>query len=141
MLDPAARDLAQGRNFAALTTMLPSGHPSTQVMWVDADDDHILINTEVGRQKWINTGKDPRVALAIMDAANPYYYTEVRGRVVEMVTGPQARAHIDKLAQKYVGTPYASQIRTERVILKISAERVRFHEEPPKTFGARENGS
>ena len=44
MLDAAARELAQGKNFAAPTTLLPGGQPSTQVMWVDADDDHILIN-------------------------------------------------------------------------------------------------
>ena len=141
MLDPAARDLAQAKNFAALTTMLPSGQPSTQVMWVDADDDHVLINTEVGRQKWINVEHDPRVTVTVMDAANPYFYVEVRGRVVEQVTGPEARDHIDSLAQKYVGTPYASQIRTERVILKIAADRVRFHEEPPNSVGAREAAS
>jgi PPOX class probable F420-dependent enzyme len=137
MLDPAARALAQGKNFAALTTLLPSGQPSTQVMWLDADDEHILINTEVGRQKWTNVSNDPRVTVTIMDAANPYYYAEVRGRVVHTVTGPEARAHIDTLAQKYVGGPYASQIGTERVILKIAAERVRFHEEPPNSVGAR----
>ena len=141
MLDPAARDLACGVNFAALTTMLPSGQPSTQVMWVDANDEHILINTEVGRQKWTNVTNDPRVAVTIMDAANPYYYAEVRGRVVETVTGPEARAHIDALAQKYVGTPYASDIKSERVILKIAAERVRVHEEPPNTVGARRTDS
>jgi PPOX class probable F420-dependent enzyme len=138
MLDVAARNLAQGKNFAALTTMLPSGQPSTQVMWLDADDEHILINTEVGRQKWINVTNDPRVTVTVMDATNPYYYAEVRGRVVEFVTGPEAREHIDSLAQKYVGTPYASQIRTERVILKVLAERVRFHEEPPHSVGSRD---
>jgi PPOX class probable F420-dependent enzyme len=138
MLDPTARDLARGVNFAALTTMLPSGQPSTQVMWVDADDEHILINTEVGRQKWTNVRNDPRVAVTVMDAANPYYYAEVRGRVVQTVTGPEARAHIDALAQKYVGSPYASTIQSERVILKIEADRVRFHEEPPDSVGARQ---
>ena len=51
MLDENIKSLAQAKNFAAFTTLLPSGQPMTHVMWVDADDEHILINTEVGRQK------------------------------------------------------------------------------------------
>lgn len=127
MLDPAARDLAQGQNFAALTTLLPSGQPSTQIMWVDADDDYVLINTEIGRQKFRNVGLDPRVTVTVIDAASPYHYAEIRGKVAETVTGPAARAHIDALALKYTGGPYANQISTERVILKIVPERVRFN--------------
>jgi hypothetical protein len=38
-------ELARGQNFAALTSLLPNGHPQTQVMWVDADDQRLLINT------------------------------------------------------------------------------------------------
>jgi PPOX class probable F420-dependent enzyme len=127
MLDTAARDLARGKNFAALTTILPSGQPSTQVMWVDADDDYVLINTETGRQKYLNVSKDPRVTVTVIDASNPYSYAEIRGRVVEMVTGPEARDHIDALSQKYTGGPYAGVIGTERVILKIVPARVRFN--------------
>jgi PPOX class probable F420-dependent enzyme len=127
MLDSAAKELAQGKNFAALTTMLPSGQPSTQVMWVDADDDHVLINTEVHRQKFINVGKDPRVAVTVIDAANPYRYAEIRGKVTETVTGPEARAHIDALSQKYTGGPYGPQVQSERVILRITPDRVRFN--------------
>ena len=127
MLDTAARDLARGKNFAALTTLLPSGQPSTQVMWVDADDDHVLINTETGRQKFVNVSKDPRVTVTVIDADNPYRYAEIRGRVVETVGGAQARDHIDALAQKYTGGPYAGEIATERVIFKIAPERVRFN--------------
>ncbi|HLI01429.1 MAG TPA: PPOX class F420-dependent oxidoreductase [Acidimicrobiales bacterium] len=128
MLDPAARDLARGKNFAALTTILPSGQPSTQVMWVDADDDSVLINTEVDRQKFANVSKDPRVTVTVIDAGNPYHYAEIRGRVSDTVTGPEARAHIDALAQRYVGRPYhEADIQSERVILKITPERVRVN--------------
>ena len=127
MLEPRARDLARGKNFAALTTLLPDGQPSTQVMWVDADDDHVLINTEVGRQKFRNVKRDPRVTVTVIDAESPYRYAEIRGRVVETVAGDEARRHIDALSEKYVGGPYANPIQTERVILKIAPERVRFN--------------
>ena len=48
-LDPAAKAMATEPNFATLTTLFEDGTPQTQVMWVDADDDHLLINTEVHR--------------------------------------------------------------------------------------------
>lgn len=126
MLDPVVTELATGRNFAALTTLMPDGQPQTQVMWVDADGDHILINTEVDRQKQRNVTRDPRVTVAVIDSANPYHYAEIRGRVVEQVRGPEARAHIDACSMRYNGTPYpAENIGTERVILRIAPDRVR----------------
>lgn len=115
--------MAQGKNFAALTTMLPSGMPMTHMMWVDADDDYVLFNTEVHRQKYKNVKGNPVVAVAIIDATNPYHYAEVRGRVVGEVRGDKARAHIDELAQKYTGQPYSAEIQSERVILQIEPER------------------
>lgn len=125
MFDETAKELLTGKNFAALTTLLPGGQPSTQMMWVDADDAHILINTETGRQKFRNVSRDPRVAVTVIDQSNPYRYTEVRGRVVGTITGTEAREHIDQLSEKYTGGPYANPITTERVILQIEPERVR----------------
>jgi PPOX class probable F420-dependent enzyme len=125
MVDEAVKHLAQGKNFGALTTMLPSGQPMTHVMWVDADDNYVLINTETHRQKYKNVQHDPRVSVAIVDAANPYHYAEVRGRVVGEVTGPAARAHIDELSEKYTGGPYSNPVTSERVILQIIPDRQR----------------
>jgi PPOX class probable F420-dependent enzyme len=124
MLDDAVRALASGPNFAALTTLMASGQPQTHVMWVGCDDDHVLINTEVHRQKYRNVARDPRVTVAIIDVTNPYSYAEVRGRVVETVTGDEARAHIDELSVKYTGKPYANPVQSERVILRIAPDRV-----------------
>jgi PPOX class probable F420-dependent enzyme len=122
MIDPTVKDLATGKNFAALTTLFGDGHPQTQIMWVDADDEHVLINTEVHRQKYKNVHRDPRVTVTVFDAANPYHYAEVRGRVVEEVRGEDARAHIDHLSQKYTGGPYTNPIQSERVLLKIAPD-------------------
>jgi len=123
MIDDAIKTLATGKNFAILTTLLPDGQPQSQVMWVDADDDHILINTEMHRQKFKNVERDPRATVTIVEADNPYSYAEVRGRVVEVVRGDEARAHIDTLSQKYVGKPYGAEVQSERVILKIAPDR------------------
>jgi len=123
MIKDAVKTLAQGKNFAALTTLMPDGQPQTHVMWVHCDDDHILINTEVHRRKFKNVQADPRVTVAIWEAGNPYLFAEVRGRVVETVTGPDALASINSLSQKYTGGDYSPEIQSERVILKIAPDR------------------
>ena len=122
-LEPRVRELAQAVNFAALTVNLPSGRSMTHVMWVDADDDHVLINTEVHRAKFKAVERDPRVTVMVWVKDDPYRYAEVRGRVVETVRGPEARAHIDALSQKYRGRDYdPSIIKSERVILRIAPD-------------------
>ena len=113
-------ELARGKNFAALSTLLPGGHPQTQVMWVDADDEYLLINTEVHRQKFKNVERDPRVTITIWEREDPYRFVEVRGEVVGKVKGPPARDHIDKLSHKYHGRPYGTKVRSERIILRIA---------------------
>lgn len=123
-IEPAVAELAHGKNFAAFTTMLPSGYPMTHVMWVDCDDEHMLINTEIDRQKYRNVQANPLVTVTVIDSTNPYRFVEVRGEVVESVLGDEARSNIDALSQKYTGQPYnAANIKTERVILKIRPSR------------------
>lgn len=127
-LEPLVRELAEGRNFAAFTVHLPSGAAMTHVMWVDATDDEVLINTEVHRDKFRAVERDPRVTVTVWDAADPYHYAEVRGLVVATVRGPEARAHIDKLSRKYRGKDYdPSIIKSERVILRIAPKSQKVH--------------
>lgn len=127
MLHDKVRTLAEGANFAALTTVLPDGQPQTHIMWVGCDDEHIIINTEVHRRKFKNIERDPRVTVTIWDADNPYSFVEVRGHVVDTVTGDEARGNIDALSQKYMGRDYASDIQSERVILRIAPDRQVIH--------------
>ncbi|MEX0836464.1 MAG: PPOX class F420-dependent oxidoreductase [Nitriliruptor sp.] len=123
-LDDDVRTLATGKNFGAMTTLFDDGTPQTQVMWVDADDQHLLINTEVHRQKFKNVERDPRVTVAVIDHENPYRYVEVRGHVIEVVRGQEARDHIDACSQRYFGKDYPSPIQSERAILRIEPDRV-----------------
>ena len=125
MLEEGVRQLAKERNFAVLTTLLPDGQLMSHVMWVDCDDEHVVINTETHRQKVKNIRRDPRVTVTIWDAGDPYRYAEVRGEVVETVAGPEARAHIDELSMKYNGHEYRNQIQSERLILRIKPLRQR----------------
>ena len=128
MIEDFVKELAQAANFGTITTLLRDGSPATHVMWVDCDDDHVILNTETGRMKYRNVLRDPRVSVVVWDAEDPITYVEVRGKVVETVAGQEARDHIDKLSMKYDGKPYpSSNIKTERVILKIAPERQRLY--------------
>ena len=125
MLDPVIRDLARSKNFGSISVHLPSGAIATHVMWVDADDEHVLINTEVHRAKYKAISANPEVTVAIWTADNPYAYAEVRGTVAGEVRGPQARAHIDELSKKYTDHEYQGEIKSERVILQVAPRRQR----------------
>jgi PPOX class probable F420-dependent enzyme len=123
-LHPVTRELARGRNFAAISSLLPSGQIQTQYIWVGTDGERLYVNTETHRQKFKDMQADPRVTLAIRDEQNPYRYAEVRGRVVATESGRSARDQIDELSQKYEGHPYpADQITSERVTVWIVPER------------------
>ena len=124
MLDPAIKELAStGANFGTVAFRLPSGPIAGNVMWVDADDEHVIFNTEVHRTKFEAIQQDPQVTVTIWRADNPYSYAEVRGTVVETVTGDEARSHIDALAQRYMGRDYPGEIESERVIVKVRPDR------------------
>ncbi|MBM3517661.1 MAG: PPOX class F420-dependent oxidoreductase [Alphaproteobacteria bacterium] len=124
-LPELAKQLAKGKNFATVATLMPDGSPQASVVWVDTDGTHIIFNTAEGRIKPRNIGRDPRVALAVYDQEMPYRQAMIRGRVVEM-TEKGADEHIDGLAKKYLGVdkyPYR-QPGEKRVIVKILPDKV-----------------
>jgi len=125
MLDPTIRALATGKNFAMLALHLPNGQIANQVMWIDATEDQLLINTEIHRAKYKAVQQTPEVTVTIWDAENPYRYAEVRGTVSGQVRGDEARTHIDTLSQRYLGHEYRTQVQSERVILRIDPVRQR----------------
>src|SRR5919202_2087723 len=96
------RKLIEAPNLGHLATLMPDGSPQVTAVWVDTDGEHILVNTAEGRQKPRNLGNDRRVAISIVDQANPYRTASIRGEVVE-ATHEGADAHIDRLAKKYLG--------------------------------------
>ncbi len=128
MVSDGLRALATGGHFATLTTLRPDGSPAVQVMWIDCDDEFVLINTEVHRQKFKNVERQPQVAVCIWDKDDPYHYIEVRGEVIEFIRGEEAREHIDKLALRYFGRRYdGDTIQSERIILRIRPDWVEEH--------------
>jgi len=124
-LDADVVRLAKGKNLATVVTLMPNGQPQALLTWVDTDGEHILVNTEPQRQKARNIRRDPRITVLIHSADDPWDWAEVRGHVVETITGEQARQHIDELSRKYVGSDYRNPIGPQgRIILKIAADKV-----------------
>jgi len=117
-------DLLKRPTFANLATLNADGSPQVTPVWVDFDGTHVLVNTARGRVKAKNLAREPRVALAIADPENPYRYLGIQGRVVEL-TEAGADAHMDKMANRYIGKDYPFRAPGEvRVIARIAPEKV-----------------
>ena len=125
-LDKFVHELCtEGKNFAAVSTLMPDGSPQVSVVWVDADEEYILINTAEGRVKPENLRRDGRVAISIFDAQNPYRQVMVRGKAEEDKR-IDAEKHIDKMAMKYLGVdkyPHRGPWE-KRVVFRIKPEHV-----------------
>ena len=117
----ALRLLGEGKNLAIIATIMPDGSPQATAVWIDTDGEHVRFNTAEGRVKTKNLRRDPRVAVAILNADNPYEQVTIRGRVVEFAH-EGAVEHIDSLARKYVGTDIFTERdpNDQRVIVKIA---------------------
>jgi PPOX class probable F420-dependent enzyme len=101
-LTEKARALLDGPNFAYLATVLPDGAPHVAPLWVGLEGDRILLGTVVGRVKERNVRRDPRVAISIADAANPYDKVDIRGRVVDRIEDKEeVRAFGRAMGEKY----------------------------------------
>src|SRR6266571_3517811 len=123
-LDEDVTRLARGKNLATVVTLMPSGQPQALLTWVDADDEHVLINTEPQRQRSRNVARDPRITVLI-HGEDPQDWAEVRGHVAETVDGDEARRHIDELSRKYTGHDFTAPVGPHgRVILKVTPDKV-----------------
>jgi PPOX class probable F420-dependent enzyme len=88
------------------------------------EGDTLCFNTARGRVKDRNLSARPEVAIVIVDPENPYRYLQLRGSVKDSTT-EGAREHIDRLAQKYLGTPgYGNYQGETRVTYRIQIESV-----------------
>jgi PPOX class probable F420-dependent enzyme len=78
------RDLLspEKKAFASLALTLTDGTPQVTPIWFDWDGTHIILNTARGRVKDKVMHRGGKVALLIVDPADPYRYLQIRGRVV-----------------------------------------------------------
>ena len=123
-LPEQVQGLIDGKNYAHFATILPTGAPHVAPVWIDRDDDTILVNTTINRRKTKNIAKDPRIAISIYSQANPYEWASIQGEVMEQ-TQTGAQDHIHRLAKKYLGQDrYLGPGLDDRIILKITASHI-----------------
>lgn len=114
------QDLLEGTTFAHVATIGPNGEPQNNPVWFGWDGRHIKFSQTKTRQKYRNVGREPRVAMSIVDPENPYRYLEVRGIVDHIEEDPQ-NDFINSMAKKYMGVdeyPY-HQPGDERVVVYV----------------------
>jgi PPOX class probable F420-dependent enzyme len=135
-LSPELKPLIDRPNFAHLATLMPDGSPQSVPVWIGREGGHLVICTGENSLKGKNTRRDPRVALSVVDFANPYEEVQIRGRVSERRPDPELKA-MDPIAHKYTGKPFPMRNPDGRVALIIAVEKVRytklpFEHTPPK---------
>ncbi|MEO3875606.1 TIGR03618 family F420-dependent PPOX class oxidoreductase [Nonomuraea sp. B12E4] len=121
MLNPDVRRALDGTSLAHLATVLPDGSPHTVPLWVGTHGDHVVFLTGPHSRKARNLHRDPRVALSLTPADNPFEPIIVRGRVIEWLEGDTAWEIIDQISTKYIGRPYSRD--EERVVAVVEPER------------------
>lgn len=91
---------------AHLSTLMRDGSPHSVPLWVGVEGDRLAIFTEVDTLKDRNLRRDPRVAISVTGADNPYSMAFIRGVAVERIDGDEALPVVDRIARLYTGEPY-----------------------------------
>jgi PPOX class probable F420-dependent enzyme len=120
-LDSDVRRELDGTSIAHLASVLPDGAPHSVPVWVGTHGDQVAILTGPGSRKARNLRRDPRVALSLTAADNPFQPVVIRGRVVEWLAGDTAWEIVDRIAVKYIGAPYPRD--EDRVVALIEPDR------------------
>ena len=121
MLNPDVRRILDGTALAHLASVLPDGGPHSVPVWIGTEGDHVAILTGPGSQKARNLRDDPRVAISLTPVDNPFQPVIIRGEVVEWLEGDAAWEIIDRIAMKYIGSPYSRD--EQRVVALIRPDR------------------
>ncbi len=122
-LNPEQVQLLRETHLAYVATTNRDGSPQVTPVWVDTDGEAIIFNTARGRLKWRNLERDPRVAITVVDAANPETRVIIaKGRATLIEEG--ALEHMDGLSQKYDRKPWTPVPGQVRVIVRVVPERV-----------------
>jgi PPOX class probable F420-dependent enzyme len=138
-LSPEARRLLDGANFAHFATLMPDGEPKVEPVWVGRDGDFALIATDGKSLKARNVAKDARVALSIVAQDCPYEQLLIRGHVE--VRPDDDLAVLDALSQKYTGQPFGRRRWSQRVVLAVVPEVVRYYLSPLSSLRQQSGGT
>lgn len=124
-LPEEVKALVRGANFGHLATLMRDGTPHVDPVWVDLEDEKVLVCSGAGTLKARNSKRDARVGLSIVAMENPYEEAQLRGRVIEQRPDPDFEV-IDRVSRKYTGKPFPWRGKpAERRVLVIAVDRAR----------------
>jgi PPOX class probable F420-dependent enzyme len=115
---------------ASLASLGADGSPQVTPLWLDLDGDDLLFHTAQGRVKARHIERDPRVAVSVIDPDDPYNVVALRGTVTDITT-EGGDAHIDALAEKYLGVD-SYPMRTEgevRIKVRVRTDHIAIRPE------------
>jgi PPOX class probable F420-dependent enzyme len=119
-------DILQSPALAYMATLGPKGAPQVSAVWFLWDGTHLLFALNKKRQKYRNLVRDPRVAIALADLANPYRALEIRGTLARIDEDHNFR-FINAASQKYLkrdATLDETGQAEERVVIVIEPKQV-----------------
>ena len=105
--------------FCAIATHVSDNVIQNHLMWIDYEDENLIINTEKGRQKALNIRNNKNISLVIFKPDSMYISWEIRGFVKKIVDDVSANQQIDKVSIRYTGHPYARDNNTSWENAKI----------------------
>jgi len=120
-LSKELKEAIDNNAFCAISTHLNKDEIQTHLMWVDYEEDYIIINTEKERKKTENIRNNVNISLVIFHPSAMYSSWEIRGFVKEIMSDKKADAHIDKLSLRYTGKPYRRELDEEWNYEKIKS--------------------
>jgi PPOX class probable F420-dependent enzyme len=120
--EPGVRALLDPANHAVISTINEDGSVHSTVVWQEAVDGKLIVNSALGRRWPTNLLRDPRITAVVYAQDNPYEYVMIRGRAAGTTEG--ADAQISGLAKKYTGSADFDHPGEERIMFVIDPEQV-----------------
>ncbi|ORA37237.1 pyridoxamine 5'-phosphate oxidase family protein [Mycobacterium aquaticum] len=126
-LDPIYKQLLDSPVTAVISVIGGTGRPNLSPVWVDYEGDRVLLNLAAHRKKvqWLQN--NPEVTFMLMNPANPFHWMSIKATVAHQISeddpvdGNKVTAHIDRMAEKYLGTgdgyAFRDPSRNERRVL------------------------
>jgi PPOX class probable F420-dependent enzyme len=95
---PVRRFLSAVVRYAVIATIDRDGAPHQAVVWYLLRDDHIVLNSRVGRRWPANVRRDPRIGFAVEEGEDA---VTIVGLAEVAAEGEQAQADIAEMAWRY----------------------------------------
>ena len=95
------RTFLDDERFATISTIDPDGAPRQAVVWYTLDGDEFVLNSRVGRRWPTNLLHDPRIAFAVVDAADGRRWAGLTGTVRPITDRATSQGDIAGMARRY----------------------------------------